>query len=226
MQPQDVVVALKVENTFSMWLPSGKIFICGDCGEIFRRIHWNNRGCKSIVWRCESRLTVTGASCRARAVNEEALKALTLKAINDMILVKSNYLEILQKNMATVIRQSESADTEAIDEKLAELQKELLKKANNKDDYNEVAAEIFRLQELKAKSTPDSVLRDDRISRITDLCDLLKEQATEITDFDETLIRRLIEKITVFEDYFTVLFKSDVSIDIQEQQRTRKAPCY
>ena len=32
-----------------------QIVICGECGEMFRRIHWNNRGCKSIVWRCISR---------------------------------------------------------------------------------------------------------------------------------------------------------------------------
>ena len=33
-----------------------QIVICGECGEFFRRVHWNNRGCKSIVWRCCSRL--------------------------------------------------------------------------------------------------------------------------------------------------------------------------
>ncbi len=37
-----------------------QIIICGDCGEMFRRIHWNNRGCKSIVWRCISKLEPTG----------------------------------------------------------------------------------------------------------------------------------------------------------------------
>ena len=37
-----------------------QIVICGECGEMFRRIHWNNRGCKSIVWRCISRLEPTG----------------------------------------------------------------------------------------------------------------------------------------------------------------------
>lgn len=33
-----------------------QIVICGECGEMFRRLHWNNRGVKSIVWRCISRL--------------------------------------------------------------------------------------------------------------------------------------------------------------------------
>lgn len=53
---------------------------CNSCGEMYRRIHWNNRGCKSIVWRCESRLTNTGIACRARTVNEELLKDIVLQA--------------------------------------------------------------------------------------------------------------------------------------------------
>ena len=47
-----------------------QIVICGECGEMFRRIHWNNRGCKSVVWRCISRLEPTGQECHARTVNE------------------------------------------------------------------------------------------------------------------------------------------------------------
>ena len=27
-----------------------QIVFCENCGEIFRRVHWNNRGKKSIVW--------------------------------------------------------------------------------------------------------------------------------------------------------------------------------
>lgn len=27
-----------------------------ECGKIFRKLHWNNRGVKSIVWRCISKL--------------------------------------------------------------------------------------------------------------------------------------------------------------------------
>ena len=34
---------------------SGMVF-CAHCGNIFRRIKWNNRGCKSTVWRCVSRV--------------------------------------------------------------------------------------------------------------------------------------------------------------------------
>ena len=34
--------------------------------------------------------------------------------------------------------------------------------------------------------------------------------------YDEALIRRLIEKVTVFEDKFTVEFKSGMTVDVNE----------
>ena len=44
----------------------------------------------------------------------------------------------------------------------------------------------------------------------------LQEQPTAITGYDEQLIRRLIEKITVYENKFTVEFKSGVMVDVNE----------
>ena len=45
--------------------------------------------------------------------------------------------------------------------------------------------------------------------------DFIRQQPTTITEFDETLVSRLIAKITVFEDHFTVDFKSGITIDIE-----------
>lgn len=50
-----------------------QIVICGNCGEVFRRVHWNNRGKKSIVWRCVSRLENTGLFCDARNVLDSTI---------------------------------------------------------------------------------------------------------------------------------------------------------
>ena len=40
-------------------------------------------------------------------------------------------------------------------------------------------------------------------------------QETDITEFDEVLVKKLIEKITVFADHFTVEFKSGITIEIE-----------
>lgn len=41
------------------------IVYCAHCNDIFRRINWNNRGCKSTVWRCLSRVEKNRPSCTA-----------------------------------------------------------------------------------------------------------------------------------------------------------------
>ena len=44
----------------------------------------------------------------------------------------------------------------------------------------------------------------------------LWEQPTALIEYDEPLVRRLIEKVTIYEDKFTVEFKSGVTVDVDE----------
>ncbi len=44
----------------------------------------------------------------------------------------------------------------------------------------------------------------------------LQEQPTAIAEYDEQLIRRLIEKVTIYEDKFTIEFKSGLTVDVDE----------
>jgi site-specific DNA recombinase len=46
----------------------------------------------------------------------------------------------------------------------------------------------------------------------------LWEQPTALTKYDEPLVLRLIEKVIVYKDKFTVKFKSGVTVDL----RTRR----
>ena len=51
--------------------------------------------------------------------------------------------------------------------------------------------------------------------RIKELEDFLKEANQELTEYDESMVRRYIEKIQVYEDKFTVCFKAGVDLDIE-----------
>ncbi|MHB1314726.1 MAG: integrase [Christensenellales bacterium] len=44
----------------------------------------------------------------------------------------------------------------------------------------------------------------------------LQEQTTAVTGYNEQHVRQLIEKVTVYEDKFTVEFKSGVTVDVTE----------
>jgi hypothetical protein len=74
---------------------------CGECGELYRRIHWYSRGKKSIVWRCISRLESTSAKepCRNRTVNETVLQNVSVKAINRVLEDKDHFTNALQQNI-------------------------------------------------------------------------------------------------------------------------------
>ena len=48
------------------------------------------------------------------------------------------------------------------------------------------------------------------------MTDFLNEQSYELEEYDEQLVRRLIEKITVYDDKLTIEFKSGVEIDIEK----------
>lgn len=191
-----------------------QLIICGDCGEMFRRLHWNNRGKKSIVWRCTSRLEATGLECHARTVYEPDLEEIVVTAINELLGDKSKYQEQLQQNIASVIRDASTSTTDAIDKELIELQKDLVKKANNKEAYDEIADKIFELREKRQLASLDTAQRDEQLQRITELQDFIQEQNTYLKEFDETLVRRWLKQITIYPDYCTVELKSGLKIDI------------
>ena len=62
----------------------------------------------------------------------------------------------------------------------------------------------------------DCAGKDEIKKRIIDMSSFLTEQPTSITEYDEPLVRRLIEKVSVREDKFTVEFKSGLTVDIEE----------
>jgi site-specific DNA recombinase len=103
-----------------------------------------------------------------------------------------------------------------IDARLQELQTELLKLASSKADYEKVGDEIYRLREEKQKLQLESAGRDEVKKRISDMNTFLLEQPPAITEYDEQLVRRLIEKVIVHDDKFTVEFKSGVTVDVEE----------
>ena len=144
-------------RTFSSNHCFAQMIICGNCGEVFRQVHWNNRGKKSVVWRCVSRLENTGLFCDARTVPESQIEQVLVTAINQALCYKDAFLVTLQNNIEPVIIHENDQTLATIDKRLEELQTELLKLASSKADCEDVADEIYRLREEKQKVQLDNV---------------------------------------------------------------------
>lgn len=193
-----------------------QMIVCGTCEEVFRRVHWNNRGKKSVVWRCVIRLENSNLFCEARIFQESSLEQILIKAINETLGETDTFLSILENNIVMVINQDNNQALADIKKRLEELQAELLKLASTKSDYEDVADEIHSLREQKQKVQVDSASKGEIKKRIADMSIFLKDLATTLTEYDEALVRRPIEKVTIHEGKFTVEFKSGLTVDIEE----------
>ena len=116
----------------------------------------------------------------------------------------------------TVLSHENDTTLADIDKRLEELQTELVKLANSKAEYDKVGDEIYRLRDEKQEVQLDILGRNELKKRIDDMGNFLMRQPTAITEYDEQLGRRLIEKVSVYEDKFTVEFKSGVMVDVAE----------
>lgn len=168
-----------------------------------------------IVWRCISKLEPTGLECHARTINELDLQEIVLTALNELLGDKSKYQKQLQQNIASVIRASAAITTDGIDEKLMELQQELVKKANNKEAYDEIADQIFALREKRQHASMDTVQRDEQLQRITELQDFIKDQSSDLKEFDEVLVKRWLKQIIIWPTHCTVELKSGLKVDVE-----------
>ena len=200
------------KRVYSSKYALSSIVYCPKCGEIYRRIAWNNRGTHSVVWRCCARVEHGPDQCDAPTIQESDLQAAVVKAINLTLGNRSAMMTVLQKNIETVILQEDENSAEGITAKLKEKQQELLKLANAKKDYNSVADEIDRLRELKQKALIESAEREGLKKRIAEMKDFLNNQTVEVLEYDEQLVRRLIERVTVYEEKLEVEFKSGDNI--------------
>lgn len=191
-----------------------QIIFCAGCGEQFRRIHWNNRGKKSVVWRCITRLKEKD-KCRARTVSEETLKAAFLEALNEMVCDSDVYLNRLRENLEAAINSANPMSAEALSARMAELQRELINRTERRENYDDITEEILRLRELQEQKGMDDATQKEHTKRIKELQKFIQSQPSEITEFDEALVKKLLEKVTVHDDYLEFRFKSGVTISIE-----------
>ncbi|KLE14148.1 recombinase family protein, partial [Clostridium sp. C8] len=203
------------KRVYSSKYALSSIVYCPKCGDIYRRIAWNNRGKHSIVWRCVSRVEHGPSCCDAPTIQETELQEAVIKAINKALGSKDDMLVALEQNIASVLTLEDEGSMESINAKLEELQKELLKRANAKKDYNDLADEIDRLRELKQNAMAENVEREGLKQRIAEMQEFLAEQMEKIEEYDESLVRRMIEKVTVYEEKFSVEFKSGTSVGVE-----------
>ena len=207
----------KKKRVYSSKYALSSIVCCPRCGDIYRRIAWNNRGKHSIVWRCCTRVEHGPDKCNAHTILETDLQKAVVQAINMAIGSKEDMLKTLEENIKLAFSLDDEGSIEGINAKLEELQKELLKLANNKQNYTDLANEIDHQRDLKQKALLNKAQNEGLKKRMKEMHEFLEKQVEQIAQYDEVLVRRMVEKVTVYEDILAVEFKSGTRVEVQWQ---------
>lgn len=205
------------KRIYSSQYALSSLVFCGHCGDIYWRIKWNNRGCKSTAWRCDSWVLKksSGIDCPARTIHEEDLQAAVVTAINDAWARKDTVLPVLQDNIRSVLSEDTESRRAAVDLAIKEKQEALLKAGKDQAKIDEIGDAIISLREQKQNILAEEAKITELQERIDDLAAFLDGQVEAITEYSETLVRRLLEKITVYNEKLTVEFKSGLEIDVE-----------
>lgn len=190
------------------------IVYCAHCGDIYRRIKWNNRGYRSIVWRCVSRVEKGGPDCTARTVREDELHRAVLTAVNDVLNRKDSFLPILKENIRAVFGEDITGKVEEIDKEIKHRQAELLRPGNSDKQIEKIGDAITYLRESRQEILTEAALKKDTRDRIENMMSFLDNQICEVTEYSETLTRRLIEKVIIYDEKMVVEFRSGLQIEV------------
>lgn len=176
----------------------------------FRRRRWGTKPkYYQYVWICKARDDNGPEACSMPAVHEKKLKKAFVKAINKAISDKEEFTKKIINNVEKVVpKDQENLGMDEIQERLKELQQELMKLVRINvntgldtevydGEYARIAKEIESLREKKQKI--QEVKLDDTIrkNRAAQIADIIKKQEEVINEFDEELFRNVIDRITV-----------------------------
>lgn len=188
---------------------------CGHCGDIFCRIKWNNRGCRSTVWRCVSRVEKGGPACTARTIKEEDLHAAVITAINDIWSSRQGVIQTVRDNILAVIDSDTDEVVNDIDGRIQVKQQELLDAGRDQNKIDIIGEEILGLREERRAAMTEAARKKGIQERLQDLVAFLEAQPAAITEYSDTLVRRLIDTITVYDEKLVIEFKAGLKTEVE-----------
>ena len=206
----------KTKRIYSSKYALSSICYCGKCNDLFRRVSWGARGKRYIKWRCATRIDKGPDGCDAESINEYDLQKAVVRVINKTLGGREEFLIKLQHNIEDVLNVDNTATLEYIDHRMAELQEKLVMCISQNAEYDAIAKEIDAMRDKKSQVLNNGAEQEMLRKRIKEMREFLLTQSNRITEYDELLVRRLIEKITIFDEKMIFRFKSGMSIELKK----------
>ena len=211
--PQSRKTALTASEKYSKYALT-EVMMCGECGSRYKRVTWNIRGKRRIVWRCMSRLDYGKKYCTdSITVDEQALQRAIVRALNQFnIEDESTYLMLMKSTIGEAIGINGGSDEiDLLERRIDALNKRMLylvtlsvQEDNDAEDYEDEFKNIsMQIEQLSGRITAIRESEGDdgelqaRIKEIQDTIDKRKENKDT---YDDSIVRQMVECIKVYHD--------------------------
>lgn len=214
----------KEKSKYSSKFALSDIMVCKECGQPYRRQVWSKYGQKSAVWRCENRLKNGAKNCKhSPTYKEEILHEAIMTAINSVVENRGEFVGAFRENVIRVIGSysTKNVPTE-YDGQIERLQADMLAliEENAKqgvvtegfdESYKGISEQINTLKQKKLELVREQKMAQNFQQRLDDMDACLKKTTCEVRDFDNDLVRRLLQSIkAIKDDMIEIQFKSGI----------------
>ncbi len=214
----------KEKSKYSSKFALSDIMVCKECGQPYRRQVWSKYGQKSAVWRCENRLKNGTKNCKhSPTFKENVLHEAVMTAINSVVENRGEFVGAFRENVIRVIGSysTRNISTE-YDGQIEKLQGEMLalieenaKQGVVTEDFDErykgISEQINDLKQKKLERVREQKMAANFQQRLDDMDSCLKKTTCEVREFDNDLVRRLLQNIkAVKDDLIEIQFKSGI----------------
>lgn len=216
------------QGKYSAKYALSELLICGECGTPYKRCTWARNGKKRIVWRCVSRLEFGTKYCHTSpTLDEDRLHSAIVAALNEYGAIRTEIkADVLE--LAELARSGGEGGVVSLPELRRRLealtieQGRLLDEILEDMDSKELNAQLQALADKRqsvldqiAACQQDEEHRAIQASRQREMEEWLDRQPMCFTEYDDTLTRRFVERVTVL-DAETIQVKiRDTDVEIK-----------
>ena len=181
--------------------------VCGECGTLYRRCTWTNRGKKKVVWRCVSRLDYGTKYCKiSPSMEETVLQNAILEAINKSMDSTGGIARDVANGFLMILKPEEEITTilEGVKQRIQELTAEFDalfemdgSEVTEQNRFTEITMELADLK--KEQESISAQLRNNQgiQAKVNRFANAAKRMDHKLTQWDEEIIRQLIHTVEV-----------------------------
>lgn len=185
-----------------------ELLFCGNCGTPYRRVTWNIRGKKKIVWRCISRLDYGTKYCKdSHSLEETALhnaiaEAITDKAKSegaDVCRIKSHIkiYHAQQDTSSILAKKNRLTELKQSIEQLADMDNEAAQNGDFDEQFDNLFSEMYALKDELVEIEKQQAKLNKSSDTLDEVALIIEGLKNHLVEYDDQAVRQLISCIKV-----------------------------